>query len=124
MTTDGFQRPTGNECHCRTRVGYDEVRFRIDSTSWTSHLHCTWFVRSIAILARKSGQRYIDSGGTERTLNSSESLDNLDSICELISTHVTAVAFDDWYLSELSGRQRVVPNQNKEWREIPSAVFR
>jgi len=44
----------------------------------------------------------------EHTLNSSESLDNLESIYELVRTCTAAVTPFDWHLSELSGRQAMV----------------
>jgi len=48
------------------------------------------------------------SGGAKRTLNSSESLDNLESIYELVRIRTTAVTPLDWHLGELSGCQKIV----------------
>jgi len=49
-----------------------------------------------------------EPGDTKRTLNSSESLDNLESIYEPVRTYTTAAACFDGYLSELSGCQEIV----------------
>jgi hypothetical protein len=62
------------------------------------------------------------SGCMKRTLNSSESLDNLESICESIRVDATTVARYDLYLSKLSGDQRVGRNQNEHRGGIPSVV--
>ena len=53
-----------------------------------SRVHWTWFVSSIAIFRYKSGPKKCELHRAERTLNSSESLDNLESICEAISVRV------------------------------------
>ena len=47
------------------------------------------------------------SSWIEHTLNSSESLDSLDSICESIRALTIAISPAGWYLSELSGCQEI-----------------
>ena len=55
MATDRFQGSTGNECHRGSGISWGKVRLH-EGLQVGRLVHCTWFVRSIAIFAHESGE--------------------------------------------------------------------
>ena len=107
MASNRFQCSASNECHCCTRVSCNKSDPALIPTS--NSLLTLYLVRKeyrdlrfarIRITTYKSSRM-------EHTLNSSESLDSLESICESIRALTTAISPAGRYLGELSGCQGI-----------------
>ena len=96
----------------------DRAQIQTSNISLTLYLVCEEYCN---LCARIRVTEY-ESDEMKPTLNSSESLDSLESICEPVRTYTAAAACLDGYLSELSGCQEIVRNWDEERGGIPSVA--